>query len=315
MPRILISLTALLALSATCPTASNAATNGPVVIASDSVFLQPLSGPEVTRTTSVGAAAISASRDGSLLAFSSGPFGGMTKLTFGATAGGPLTTHVLRGISIHTIDISPNGRLIALTAFRDSDSQAGHIFAYLVRRDGTKLRRLPTKAKLAADMRFAPDGKSLLYVSPSTTPTEISDCTASIRRIRLNGTHDVSLYKGTGGALACPQQISVSPDGRSVAMTGFTSGDEPAGPGPAPGIYRLSLTSRTAKPKLLVQGGRAAAWSPAGDQIAYSAVPVDPRDQTSGPTGIFRIPRNGGTPVRVSDRGFSNSIAWLPAMG
>jgi dipeptidyl aminopeptidase/acylaminoacyl peptidase len=313
MPRIpALALTATAVLLAAAP-AAHAATNGPLAFAADDgLFVQPLQGSELTRVDRGGVQTVAASRDGKLLAFGTS-VGDDVRLSVAATAGGPTRTVRLKGISINSIDISPDKRLLAITAFRDNDSTPGHIFAYLVRRDGTKLRALRTKARFAVDMRFTPDGKSLLYVSPSSTPEEISDCTSSIRRIRLDGTRDTALYKGTGGTLACPLSLSLSPTGTSVAMAALESGDEPAGPGPAPNVYRLSLTTKGAKPKLLVRQGYAPAWSPGGDQIAYTST-RSPFGPATDPTGTFRIPAAGGTPVRVSERSAS-AIAWLRGPG
>jgi dipeptidyl aminopeptidase/acylaminoacyl peptidase len=306
---------ALLVLASCAPASASAApANGPVAFAtSDSIFLQPLDGPEITRADRVGANVIAASRDGSLLAFDSGGIG-RTKLSVAKTAGGPVRMVDLEGISIHSLDISPDNTMLAITAFRDSDSIAGHIYPYLVRIDGRKLRALKTKARFAYDMRFTRDGKSVLYTAPSQKRDDSSDCTASVRRIRIDATRDTSVYRGTGGDRPCPLDISLSPGGTSLAMTALTSGEEPAGPGPPPGVWRLSLTPRPGKPRLLADQARSPAWSPAGDQIAYTATGGDPRFPGAGPTGIYRIGKGGGTPVRLSTRS-AGSMVWLPGAG
>lgn len=298
-----LALAAASAAVLTAAPGAAAATNGPLAFASGaSIFVQPLAGPELTRIDKAGVTTVAASRDGRLLAFGQS-VGGDVRLSVTARAAGPVRTVRLKGISINSIDISPDKRLLAITAFRDRDSTPGNVFAYLVRADGTKLRSLRTKTKLAVDIRFARDGRSLLYVSPSSTADDISDCTASIRRIRLDGTRDTPVYKGTGGTRPCPRRLSLSPSGTSAAFEGVTSGEEPAGPGPAPGVYRVSLTTKNPRPTKLVESASAPAWSPAGDQIAYSVR-----------GGIFRIPKSGGTATRVSDRSAS-AIAWLPGAG
>ncbi len=130
-----------------------------------------------------------------------------------------------------------------MTAFRDSDHDAGHVFAYLARIDLRRLRSLRTTTRFAYDMKFAPDGKSLVYVGDSRRGDN-AGCSA-IRRIRMDGSHDTLLYRGRGGGgRPCPLDISLSPGGTKLAMTAATGLEEPAGPGPPTGIYRLLAVSR-----------------------------------------------------------------------
>jgi Tol biopolymer transport system component len=314
MSRSLLAPALALALTAALPVAAaQAASNGPLaLVRGTTLSLQPAAGgaPAVRLTGLTPGSPLAASRDGAQLAFLTGPVGDSSRLSIAKPAGGAVRSVTLKGLSVNSLAFSPDRRTLVLTAFRAGDSGVGHVRAYLYRIATRRVTPLRTAFRYAFDAAFTPDGRSVVYVGDRLQEEESSDCASALRRVRIDGTRDTLLYQGAGGSRPCPQAISPSPGGTSVAMTAITAGDEPAGPGPASGVWRLALT-KGAKPKLLAATAASPAWSPAGDRIAYGAFGrSDGQYPFSGVTGLFTQPKGGGTPAQLSGEGVS-SLAWL----
>lgn len=276
------------------PATASAAANGPLAIVdADGVYRIGLDGTERRLAATRNAGFVARSRDGSILVY------GADDRIFMRRGDRTVRSFRTPGLSVNSLAISPDGKRIAFTAFRDRDSIAGHIYPYTARIDGTRIRSLRTHRRFVTQIAFLRDGR-LLYVGTGGQE-ESSDCNAEIRRIRADGTQDVRIYHGPGGeSRPCPQTFSLSPGGSALAMAAITSGDEPAGPGPPPGVYRLAVRAG-ALPKPLAQRAANPAWSPAGDQIAFTSY---------GAGAVVRIPAAGGEPVRIAQR-FGRSITWL----
>lgn len=317
MPRTAtIAATALatIAAGAAAPAGAPAA-NGPLAYVTDGkVLLQPAAGgPPVLRAGTLSASSVSASHDGSLLAVVRDPIDrrDSSRVALMPAGGGKGRALVFRGLTISALAVSPDRRLLAFTAFRFGDDTPGHVFAYVARIDGTGLRPLRTATRFAYDIEFTPDGRSLVYIGDSMRG-ENAGC-ATIRRIRLDQTRDRLLYRGAGGARPCPFQLSLSPGGTSLAMTAATSLDEPAGPGPPSGVWRLGLRPGS-RPVLLSPTALHPAWSPDGRQIAFGAFGRDDDAQYPGrgPHGLHRIDTAGRVPVKIAEQQV-DSLAWLAA--
>lgn len=288
-----------LALAAAAPAAlaatPAAAANGRIAFsAAGNLVLQPEKGA-ATVVRGRQASIVGSSRSGRLLAYSSGLDGDVTI----TDARGRIKDQMnFRGIVVHSLDISPNGKLLALTAFRDAEPGATNLFPYIARITGKHLTRVKTRVRHTFDLRFTRDGGSFVYAGAPSTG-DFTTC-ASLRRVRTDGARDVSLYEATGGATPCVVNVSLSPGGSTAAFTGDPAPGQPLPPGVAvrSGVYRVSLSGR-GRPKLVQPGAFATAWAPAGDQIAFSA-----------PGGTFRISQFGGPVTQVSKLP-TFSMTWL----
>jgi dipeptidyl aminopeptidase/acylaminoacyl peptidase len=116
--------------------------------------------------------------------------------------------------------VSPNGRLIVFTR-RETDLEAnrGRTDLWLVGADGTGLRRLTSHTAGDSNPRWAPDGKSIWFISTRSD-------SAQVWRIRIDGgeaeqTTDEPLDVGN---------LVVSRDGKHIAFTMevFPDGSTPA---------------------------------------------------------------------------------------
>lgn len=319
MSRALVPAAALAALVVLLPAgAAQAAADGPIaVVRGTTLSLQPTAGgPATERLTGLAQGSpLAASRDGRRLAFLTAATDDSSHLSIAGTSAGAAKTVVLKNVSVNSLAFSPDGRTLAITAFRRSDNSAGHVFPYLYRIATGRLTSLRTKVRYAFDLEFAPDGRSLVYVADRLREEESSDCASALRRVRPDGTRDTLIYQGAGGSRPCPTEISLSPGGGAVAMTAITAGDEPAGPGPASGVWRLDL-AKGARPRRLSVTAGSPAWSPSGGRIAYRAFGrTDGLYPYEGVTGLFTIAKSGGAPLQLSDRGDAGAVAWPAAAG
>lgn len=262
----------------------------------DNLVLQPLTGaPSVIKDRR--ATIIGSSRSGRLMALSSGTDGDVTI----ADGRGRVVRRIdFRGLVVHSVDISPDGRRLALTAFRDADPGRLNVFPYVADITGRGLIRVKTRLRHTFDLRFTRDGRALIYAGAPTRGDFVA-C-PSLRRVRLDGTRDTLLYEAVGGTLPCALNFALSPDGRSAAFTG----DPAPGQVPPPGtsvrtnVYQVALAGRRA-PRLIAPQAFSVAWAPDGDQIAYSSL-----------TGTYRVRQDGSKPRPVSPTP-TLALTWLKA--
>ncbi|HET8628212.1 MAG TPA: hypothetical protein VFL91_12365 [Thermomicrobiales bacterium] len=120
---------------------------------------------------------------------------------------GALTRLVDAG-SLESPAISPDGRAIAYTATLQADPAQDGV--WLVNADGSGRRRLP----IAGGYRWAPDGRSLLYVpAPSDLPTD------ELWRYRLADGAAVPVVRADRARFAIVQdEWEVAPDGAAIAF-------------------------------------------------------------------------------------------------
>lgn len=292
----IVAATAAVSTAAAFAPAAVAAPAGPLAFASaGALVVQPVAGGAPRRVTGPGVSIVGTSRAGGLLALSSGADGDVTI----TTAGGKVVRRFdFRGIVVHSLDISPDGHMLALTAYRDAEPVPGRIYPYLARINGKDLRRLRTRTRYAYDLRFERSGTSLIYAGAPSTGTE-AGC-ASLRRVRTDGAADAAVYQATRGARPCVVNLSLSPGGDAAAFTGDPDPSDPTPVGSvSTGVYRVLLRGSSV-PRLIQTAAYSVAWSPAGDRIAFS---------TS--TGTFRVATTGPpAPVRVSPLP-TLSLAWM----
>ena len=156
--------------------------------------------------------------------------------------------------------------------------------------DEGMVRRLELPTARSAAPRFGRDSSALYYLA------SLGGADAVWRR---SGAEAREIWRAEEGAVV--GAVAVSPDGRTICFpvrrnsrTTLHCTGEP-GAGAAAGV-------RTLAESLDVRG--AASWSPDGRWIAIGAM--------AGPgVSVFKVPLDGGTPVRLVDSVASNP-AWSP---
>ncbi|WP_354700433.1 hypothetical protein [Paraconexibacter sp. AEG42_29] len=299
MAATVAAVTAVTAGSGLIAPAAAVAKNGRLAFPNASnLVLQPLTGaPSVIKDRR--ATIIGSSRSGRLMALSSGTDGDVTI----ADGRGRVIRRIdFRGIVIHSLDISPDGRRLALTAFRDAEPGRLNLFPYVADISGRGLTRVTTRLRHTFDLRFTRDGRAFVYAGAPTTGDFVA-C-PSLRRVRLDGTRDTLLYEAVGGTLPCALSFALSPAGNSAVFTGDPAPGQLPPPGTLvrTGVYQVALTGR-ATPRLLHPQAFAVAWAPDGDQVAFSSL-----------AGTYRMRAGGGTATRVSPTP-TLAMTWLKAAG
>ena len=168
-------------------------------------------------------------------------------------------------------------------------NRTGNKELYLCDSDGGNLRQLTGEGRIVIGPKWGPDGNSIIYTSYLRNFPDIY-------RIDLNRNRreELAAYGGlnTGGA--------VSPDGRDLALILSKDGN--------PELYTKNLrsgrlTRLTSTPRAVEASPD---WSPDGRHLVYVS------DQ-SGTPQLYIIPREGGTPRRISNRGTENVAPdWGP---
>src|SRR5581483_4768533 len=159
---------------------------------------------------------------------------------------------------------------------------------YLVRRDGSGLRRLTTAGGGDGGLAISPDGRTVLFASGG-----------AIFRIGIDGT---GLRRVTAGF-----SPSWSPDGRRIA---FARND---------GVYLARADGSGARKLVTDRYPESAAptWSPAGDRVAYVACTAPflsrPCEHQYG-FDLYTIRKTGSGKHRVTPRsGFPQCPSWSRA--
>lgn len=160
---------------------------------------------------------------------------------------------------------------------------------YVADLDGGNVRRVTQNDRIVVGPRWIPDGSAIIFTSYLRGFPEIHR--ADLRRGRREALVSFSGLN-TGSA--------VSPDGRDLALILSRDGN--------PELYTKNLRSgqltRLTRTPHSVEASPA--WSPDGRHIVYVA-------DTSGRPQLYIIPREGGTPRRISTRGTENVAPdWGP---
>ena len=144
----------------------------------------------------------------------------------GNPATGPGRTHPFSVHDMLAMDrlddpqVSPDGRWIVFV-LRETDLEAnkGRTDLWLVRADGTALRRLTSHPEGDSNPRWAPDGKSVWFISARSG-------SAQVWRIRIDGGEAQQITEEPLDV----GNLVVAPDGRHIAFTMevFADGNTPA---------------------------------------------------------------------------------------
>jgi TolB protein len=185
---------------------------------------------------------------------------------------------------------SPDGRELAFGARRDNNWDL-----YVVRGDGSDLRRLTTHAAFDGWPAWSPDGGSLAFVSHR-------DGVLALYRLPLDGGEAtaVRLSPGDGPVI----EPAWSPDGRWLAYAAW-----------ADGAYRLeALRLDGGEPHILADSTdgrdlRAPAWSPDGDRLAWLELLHGEGRLVSQPWGAEPGALTGSASTHAAQ---ASAFAWFP---
>jgi len=168
-------------------------------------------------------------------------------------------------------------------------NRTGNKELYLCDSDGGNLRQLTAEGRIVIGPKWSPDGNSIVYTSYIRNFPDIYRIDLNRNRREL-----LAAYGGLNTGAA------VSPDGREMAMILSRDGN--------PELYIKNLrsgqlTRLTTTPRAVEASPD---WSPDGRHLVYVS------DQ-SGTPQLYILPREGGTPRRISSRGTENVAPdWGP---
>lgn len=160
---------------------------------------------------------------------------------------------------------------------------------YLCDSDGGGLRQITNEKGIVVGPNWGPDGKSIV-------------CTSYLRG--FPDVYQIDLARNRREMLAAYGGLntgaSISPDGRDLALVLSKDGN--------PELYLKNLRSGklTRLTATLHATEASPSWSPDGRQLVYVS-------DSSGTPQLYTIPREGGTPRRISRRGTENVAPdWGP---
>ena len=199
---------------------------------------------------------------------------------------------------------SPDGKWIAFTGARGQMFCGERCELYVMRPNGTGLRRLTHDRSEDTNPAWSPDGKQIVFVSHRPRVTSKS----AIWAIKANGT---GLRRLTDGR-ELDRDPAWSPDGTTIAFVRFPDAIWLMN---ADGTNQSQLTTPRAQPPDNEEDSDPA-WSPDGDWIAFDRL----HEPHLGPTGSTRYRRDiyviraDGTGIRrLTRRARTNSQpAWSP---
>jgi Tol biopolymer transport system component len=167
-----------------------------------------------------------------------------------------LLLSVLVGTGVTRADTE---RRTGTIAFLRSPPAGGGASLFVIRPDGTGLRRLTPAGTGVFGFAWSPDGSLIAY---TVREAPFSDRRDSLWLVRPDGTGHRLLVPN---AVLSSPDVSWSPDGKEIALAG---GPRPKTPFPKGSIFVVSVAG--GKPRRLRSGyvGEVA-WSPRGGEIAY----------------------------------------------
>jgi tricorn protease len=170
--------------------------------------------------------------------------------------------------TVDDYDLAPDGKRVVLGVY-------GELFSVPTDEEGGDLRQLTEGASRDRDVQYAPDGKSIAFVSDQTGREEIhviaADGSGPARRLT-----DLDTLKSS---------IVWSPDSKLVA---FTTSDRK--------LYTIGADGKNLKELASTNYGPIGppAWSPDGKLIAYSKADV------TRSTDVYLIPSTGGEEKKIT---------------
>lgn len=238
------------------------------------------------------------SADGRLLAFRSESASinpGVIPFDPVSETAGPARELLQHSGILRPTDVSPDGHLLALANV--GGPQQEDIF--LMRTDGSQLRRLTDDRARDRTPSFTPDGGGITFHSNR-------DGTYSAYSIKLDGSARTRLTDASLGNVASP---TIRPHGSEMVMRSMTSGvvlARPPWPATAERVETVAIVSTEAgelSPLLTYPWS----WSPDGRWLVGSVV-----DGARKPAGIAIYDVNSREARLLTDDCSSSRIGWLP---
>jgi Tol biopolymer transport system component len=205
---------------------------------------------------------------------------------------------------------SPNGELVAfamnVTPGEDPGSVDTNMEIFVVRSDGTGLRRMTDHPGLDTNPAWSPDGTRIAFTRwPDAAASEGGDAVA-IWSMNRNGSGLERLTHGPG----LSDQASWSPDGEHIAFSRYVSARD---------AYAVFITEAEAKevrrPQAITHSpygvtSTSPSWSPDGTRIAFVR---DENQNRGGDSNIYVIDSDGSNPHRITgESGYYNDPTWSP---
>lgn len=185
---------------------------------------------------------------------------------------------------------SPDGQQLA---FARLEGQA--LLLYIASADGGQQRRLTSRSDSEYDAVWTPNGRRLVFSLVATSPNQGD---LDVYSIALDGA-DLQVVAKTGAALSHEESPSVSPDGKQVAFSSTSEGNQELYLVPLEGGSRRRLTD---DPALDVHP----AWSPDGKRIAWAT-------NRWGDFEIALLDLESGSITRLTTSpGLDDYPAWSP---
>jgi len=192
---------------------------------------------------------------------------------------------------------SPDGREIVFSSNRIDP--AGHLNSiYVMKSDGTGVRRLTRERHDARYPSFSPDGRRIVYVADLVGPDNYYTGRGEVHVVRADGSHNI-LLSTVGDISTESVPPAWSPDGRLIAFRSHK-------------LDCLCVIAPNGKGLRRIASGWTFAWEPDGRSIAYEGEDeqVHTVQIASGETAL--LTHNNRRPSLHTQRFEIPSIAWSP---
>lgn len=214
---------------------------------------------------------------------------------------------------------SPDGRQLAFISDRDGKKQV-----YVIYPAGGEARQVTKSETAVANVRWTPDGKSLIYSAPDAESKELKDRKEKYGEFDIVKAEytmnnlwlqplDGTARQITKGKDFSVSAFAVSPDGTRVAFS--APSDPTPGSSGTSDIYTVTIADGKVQKIVNTKGPDAnPMWSPDGTQIAYTTA-NGAEYYFYANTRVAVVPAAGGTP-RILGTSYDedpNIVSWNKA--
>jgi len=180
-------------------------------------------------------------------------------------------------------DFSPDGRLAACSSYEPG---GGDQRLYVMRLDGSDVRRVPLPVGENSWLSLSPDGSEFVFLNSADIGSDVE----ALWKARIDG-KDAKRLVADGGA------ADWSPDGKQLAFTGNFDADCGGN------LVVMDADGGEQRVILAEEASGVPHWSPDGERIAFLRGDCDNSD-------IWTVQVDGGSPTFVARDIFELSFAW-----